>query len=155
MSLNSRTISKGNNTINEGVIISSTIRNSSLDMNSARITSVGDPQNLPDAANKNYVDALGIRFFNVELTGIAETTFNSFFTGSYTLEIFSNVSNGPTAIFSLSKCRATDGASIIRLCSCAGSVSNERLLVNWPANQGMSLYKTGVNYNGTYTVKLI
>lgn len=155
MSASSRTISKSNSIINGGVVISSTIRNSSLDMNSARITSVGDPQNLLDAANKNYVDALNIRFFSVTLAGVQEANINNLRTGSYTLEIFSNVENGPTAIFSLSKSREGDGPAISRLCSSAGSITNERLLVSWPANQGMSLYKTGLAYDGSYIVKLL
>lgn len=151
-----RSFSKSNGIINGGVVANSSISTSTLDMNSQRITSVALPVNSTDASNKAYVDSLNIQYYTINLNGTAPTTINSsLLTGSYSVQVTSAVPNGPSATFHVSKnMSASIGGSIMRFTSGAGAISNERLLVVWNSNNGIQLMKTGVNYNGSYIVKI-
>lgn len=131
------------------------ITTSSLDMNFANITSVADPINDYDAANKRYVDFLGIIISTITLTNTDLTLISSNQSGSFIITVTNLILNGPSGIFHVTKNNATRQAQINRTNSCPGYSTDISLHIDWPINDGIYLYKSGNNYNGSYKIKLL
>lgn len=151
---------EGNAYIDGGNITTTTIGNcsistSSLDMNNQNITSVKDPIQQQDAATKQYVDDLGIRFNNIILTGTTENEIFSYQKGSFIITITNIVIDGPSAIFNLTKNRQNSQSHIVRTVAAPGYGSNTLLQISWPPNSGIILSKTDNNYNGEYRLKIM
>jgi hypothetical protein len=155
----------GNAFIDGGYIDSTTVANtvvstcriekSSIDMDGDNITSVKDPILLQDAATKNYVDSLGIVISVVSLNGTSSTLVSSASKGSFLVLVDSIVSNGPSAVFIVSKNSSTKEAHIVRQVATPGDSSNTTLWVSWPPGSGILLYKNGASYDGSYSVKIL
>jgi len=131
------------------------ITTSSLDMNMANITSVKDPINPQDAATKQYVDDLDIRFATVTLTGTDSTVISSNIKGSYTITIRNLIANGPSGIFHVTKSEAPQSAHIVRTVAAPGVGTTITLRLSWPPNSGILMQKTGANFDGSYRVKIM
>jgi hypothetical protein len=146
--------SKSNSRIQNGSII-----NSSIDMQNRVIVNHALPVSNGDVVNKLYCDANSnnvIPSFNITLSGTLWTT-DVFIAqeGVYKVTVKNGMSGGPCAQFELSKNHPSRGASIIRNSSGAGITTEERLEVRWLPTNGIDIRKTGVNYDGTYTVTYI
>ena len=75
--------------------------------------------------------------------------------GSSHLIIEAIVDDGPSAIFFLSKSKATKHAHIVRTTSAPGdSINKEQLDIRWLPSTGIELKKTDVNFDGDYRVKI-
>ncbi len=128
-----------------------------IDMQNKIIINHDDPINDLDVANKRYVDnhtsggATGITV-TVSLTSTVYTSIITETIGVYNIKVISNVSNGPSAIFSICKNNPIKNIYGNRLSIDPGLNTNERLEIIWPANSTIQLRKTGSNYNGDYTV---
>ena len=73
--------------------------------------------------------------------------------GSYILAISPNSpSGGPTATFSISKSTPDSLPHIVKITGCTGATSDEQLEIVWPPNEMVQIRKTGLNYNGLYTL---
>lgn len=129
------------------------IRNTSIDMNSKRITSVGDPINTYDAVNKNYVDSVGT-VDNISLIDTDYTIISTKLIGSVHIIVSSIIPDGPCATFFASKSKSSKHAHILRHTSAPGDGSKEQLDIRWEPSEGIKLNKTGLNYNGSYSIKI-
>ena len=151
---------EGNAYIDGGTVTGTTIKNcsistSSLDMNSSNITSVKDPIQQQDAATKQYVDDLGIRFVLKDLSGTTETLVVADQVGSYIITITNIVIDGPSGIFNVTKNRQNSQSHIVRTVAAPGYGTTTTLKLSWPPNSGILLSKTDNNYNGSYKIKII
>lgn len=145
--------SKSNSKIENG-----NIYNSKIDMNSGIITNHNTPILGTDVVNKNYCDSRSIPSIpsiNISLSGTVWTTILLDQDGDFEISVKNMISGGPSARFMLSKNDASRQASIIRVTSCAGVTTEERLEIRWLANDGIDLRKNKPNYDGTYLVKYI
>lgn len=130
-------------------------------MNGQVITNHGTPTNPLEVANKQYVDSVsgggggGIPVTTVNLIDQNYTLVLNTLSGSLLILVKNLVSGGPSATFLASKSESYMEASISRLTTSSGNASNERLRIKWDINSGISLRKTGNNYNGQYYVKYI
>ena len=146
-----------NSTVSSSVISTSSINTSSIDMGGLVITNEGLPVNPSDSANKAYVDSVtgDIIRVSVTLTNTLFTTISTNLSGSYIITIKNIVTNGPSAIFVISKSETSRYPSASRLTSNPGFISNERLKIIWPPNGYLQIQKDGNNYNGLYSVKIL
>lgn len=136
-------------------ISSCIITTSSLDMNLQNITNVADPINDYDAVNKRYVDLLGITLSTITLTNTNSVLISNNLSGSFVITITNLILNGPSGIFHITKNNSTRTAQINRTNSCPGYSTDISLQIEWPVNDGIYLYKTGNNYNGSYKIKIM
>ncbi len=137
-----------------GEVKNASITLSSLDMNYQKITSVDDPIDDYDAVNKRYIsNTLGIKLLTISLSGTIATQILNDTYGSFHVIVKSSVNN-PTATFLISKSIEADNGNIQRISNAKGNIANERLEIVWPPNSGVSLYKTGINHDGNYNVKI-
>ena len=144
------------NVLNSSITTSS-ITSSSLDMNMQRITSVQNPIGPQDAATKSYVDSLGIRILDINLTGtnfvvISNNVYGPFLKGSFTITVTNIIFNGPSATFNASKNETSQPGHVARSTSSPGLLTYESLKIRWRPNTGLELQKTGNNYDGTYRI---
>ena len=141
-----------------GQVTNSNISNSTIDMNGGVITSHGNPVNGSDVVNKDYVDASltsPTPFVQITLTGTAYTTILSSQSGSALILITNVVTDGPSGSFLLSKSEPTREPSIVRLTTCSGLTTDERLEIKWDTNTGIELRKNGSAYDGLYNIKYV
>jgi hypothetical protein len=146
--------------VSNALVLSSSIGNctittSSLDMNNANITSVKDPVQAQDAATKYYVDALQIVFNTITLVGTNNTLISNLLQGSFVVTVNNLVSNGPSAVFHVTKNDSSRHGHVFRTVATPGYSSRTTLMVSWPPNSGILIYKTGSEFDGSYRVKLL
>jgi len=146
--------------VNSSTISSSAITTSTLDMDNKNITNVKNPINPQDAATKAYVDALGIYILDINLLGsdfvvISNEIYGPFMKGSYTITITNIILNGPAATFNVSKNEISQPGHVVRTTSSPGLITLEGLRIRWQPNRGIELQKTGMNYDGTYRIKVM
>lgn len=152
MTTNGPSASVGNATVRGGVIDGCVV-----DMGDNRITTVGDPIMPQDASNKRYVDDLvagntfvGVTTVDLTLTGTAPTAAIAATTGSFFITVTNIVTNGPCAVFSVSKNNATATANINTLNGVPGVGDTTALVLTWPNNSGIALAKNNASYDGVY-----
>jgi hypothetical protein len=120
------------------------------------ITTAGNPITSTDVATKGYVDTVNPVITNViTLTGTATTNMINKTSGSFFISVKNVISGGPSATFTLSKNESTRYPSLSRTNSSAGLNTLERLFIVWDPGQFPKLYKTGINYDGNYTLKIV
>lgn len=142
---------KSNSKIQNGYI-----SNSDIDMNTKVITNHGSPSTGTDVVNKTYCDANNkLPIFNTTLNSTSWTNILIDQEGVFTVTVRNGMSGGPCGSFQLAKNHPSRGASIVRYSSSAGITTEERLEIRWLPGSGIDLRKTGVNYDGTYTVNYI
>lgn len=152
---------EGNAYIDPAYIINSSISNSnittsSLDMNLENITSVKDPILPQDAATKKYVDdLLFFKTTDVSLSGTSGSFVLSPTKGSFMVKVSNLVSNGPSALFNISKSEHPRAGQVHRINATPGNSSDTTLLLEWVANSGLYLRKTSDLYDGSYNVVMI
>jgi len=147
-----------NSTLPNNIITNSIINTSSLDMLSSsgqyqRITNVATPILPNDAVIKSYVDQLNIVISDITLTGTSHTQISNDYTGSFVVTITNLVTNGPSGIFNITKNNINVCGMIARVVACPGADIETILDMTWPANSPPMLFKTNVNYDGSYMVK--
>lgn len=143
-----------NSDIQTSTIQQSGITTSTLDMNSQTITSVADPVNPQDAATKNYVDKVG-SIYEITLTATNWTLVTSnFLKGSLIVSISNNELDGPNATFHMVKSEPTRPKNSNRLSAAPGLTTGEQLQSRWEPSTGIEIRKTGINYDGSYIVKI-
>ena len=158
-------ISSIGSSMRKTLITNSAITNTSLDMNMKKITSVDDPTDGKDAANKVYVDrAIDYIEQNVSelFTGYMITLQGTCFSeipedikpGALNLTISSQRDGGPSANFSLTKSGVYSDGFPNRLTGTPGLNTGEMLEVIWPAAQRIKIRKTSAGYDGEYLVNL-
>ena len=145
---------KSNSYIDGGTITNVDITSSTLDMDLNRITSVQDPIDPQDAVTKKYIDDK-LNEANITLTQTNYTLISTLLKGAYMLTINAIIEDGPVATFHIAKSKNTKQAHIVRLTSAPGDSSLEQLEVRWLPSTGIELHKTGLNYDGLYTVKIL
>lgn len=148
-----------NSTIGNTNILHSSIRTSSIDMlsssgNYQNITSVADPNDQYDAANKRYVDFIGVRG-SFDLIGTTPTLISGNIKGSYLIMITNLVLNGASATFVATKNESSNEAQVNRTSLCPGYGSFTTLNIIWPIGGGIYLQKSDSYYDGSYYVKII
>jgi hypothetical protein len=149
-----------NSTIGTSIFTGGAISTSSLDMlstsgNYQNITNVAAPIQPNDAAIKQTVDNLGININTVTLTQTIGTTILTSI-GSYFITVTNLVMNGPSATFLVSKNASNLPGHIAQINNCPGVSQLQCVLdLSWDANSPLSLFKRTINYNGSYTVKII
>jgi hypothetical protein len=82
---------------------------------------------------------------------IPPPTFSYYKQQSFYISIVSQVTNGPNAIFYISKNINTNNGNIGSTVS-FGYPSGERLNVTWNTNSLLQLSKNGTNFDGTYLI---
>jgi len=149
-----------NSTSSNNIITTSTISTSSIDMldsigNYQNITNTAMPINDHDVAIKLYVDNLGIRINNYNLSGTQGVLISSDVKGSFVITVTNLVLNGPCAVFNISKNEQTVVGHVVRNSMTPGLSSFTKLNIKWPIGSGPILYKTDGNYDGSYRVKIM
>lgn len=148
-----------NSTIGNTIIQQSSIRTSSIDMLDSsgsyqNITSVADPSGQYDAANKRYVDSIGVRG-SFDLVGTTATLISGNIKGSYLIMVTNLVLNGASATFVVTKNESSNVAQVNRTSMCPGYNSFTALNIIWPIGEGIYLQKSDSYYDGSYYVKII
>lgn len=92
----------------------------------------------------------------ITLTGTSDTVipgnvFGYYNQKSFGISVVSNVTNGPNAIFFVSK-NSNEVNGNVHTTRSNGATTGERLKLTWGINSLLTLSKTGVNYNGNYTL---
>lgn len=84
-------------------------------------------------------------------TTIPGNVFGYYTQKSFGLSVKSNITNGPNAIFFVSKNSNTVNGNMYSIRS-NGATTGEKLNLTWGINSLLTLSKTGVNYSGDYTL---
>ena len=148
-----------NSSVNNTIITSSAISTSSIDMlntagNYQNITNAASPINPHDVAIKLYVDNLGISVNNITLTNTTGTLISNNLYGSFVITVTNLITNGPSAIFNVTKNNSNVLAHIVRPVMTPGP-NRVTLNIDWPINSGILLYKDKNTFDGSYTVKIM
>lgn len=149
-----------NSTISNTIIKTGSISQSSIDMlssngNYQNITNVATPINPHDVVIKEYIDALGISINDIPLISTFGSLISSELTGSFIITISPNVINGPSGIFNITKNNANYHGSVLRPVSMPGISTEITLQMSWPPNSYPVLFKNGINFDGSYKVKIM
>lgn len=139
------------------IIHGSKIRQTDIDMNMSNITSLADPINTFDAANKHYIDKhiteLGGSSVFVVLSGIEWTDVCNLLPGSYIVVITTtSVNGGPTAMFTITRADEFKNGNINRQASSPGNNTGEQIELTWNAGEILKVRKSGFAYDGNYTI---
>lgn len=139
-----------------GVIKTSSINMLNIDGNYQTIINTAEPINDHDVAIKLTVSNLGININNITLLGTQGTVVTNSI-GSFVVTVSNQILNGPCATFHVSKNNPTICGQVIRITAVPGiSLSKTCLLkMDWPPNSALILYKTDINFDGSYTIKLM
>jgi hypothetical protein len=136
-------------------INNSTIANTFIDMNNLKIISLADPTNPLDAANKQYVDKIGINTTVSLVSTISSIIYNGLI-GSYGIKI-ENTFGGPVANYTISKNTPSLKGHVVRI-SATPSMSLNQLNIQYNITSGITLNKIGptahISDNGIYNVKI-
>lgn len=132
-------------------ISNSTIANSFINMNNRNITFLADPLVPLDAANKNYVDKIGINT-TVSLLSTLSSVIYSGLIGSYNIKIENNF-GGPIANYTLSKSISTLKGHVVRNSS-SPSLTLNQLNIQYNTTSGITLNKILSSDNGVYNIKI-
>ena len=101
----------------------------------------------------DILDALN-QIVTVPLTGTAYSTITTETEGSFLLSVKNEVTDGPAANFSITKNEPGQLPSITTITSAPGVGTGEFLELQWNAAGDLELHKTGINYDGDYTVTI-
>lgn len=145
--------SRSNSKIENGIVY-----NSNIDMNGGVISNHNIPVIGTDVVNKNYCDSKSsstIPTININLSSTNWTQILLDQVGDFEISVKNMISGGPCAKFLVSKNESSRQASLVRVTSCAGISTEERLEIRWYPYDGIDLRKNKVNYDGTYLVKYI
>ena len=104
----------------------------------------------------NIADLLAAlnQIIDVVLTGTLFTSILSVDCGSFLVSVKNLVSNGPSAVFSITKNDDLAFPSIQTLSITPGTGTGELLELRWDPTMDLELRKTGPNYDGVYRVVL-
>ena len=146
--------SYGNHYIKYGRIVKTHI-----DQGFAPIINVPTPINPGDAVPKEYVDNLldgGTTDpkINFNLNGTSSTPIVLDTTGIMSICVSPVINDGPMAIFDVIKTDISIPGQVNRRISAEGKTTHEKLKITWPANEGIFVNKTDVNYDGGYCAVL-
>jgi hypothetical protein len=122
--------------------------------NYQNITNAAMPINDNDVAIKLYVDNLGISMNDVTLNSTIGTMISSEQSGSFIITIKNLVLNGPSGTFHITKNNPNVNGHVNRPTLAPGLSSNTTLDIIWPINSGPLLYKSNIDYDGSYRVKI-
>lgn len=146
-------------------VVDGNIQNSIVDMNSKKITSVGDPTQLYDAVNLKTLNAAistpssSIYETNVSLVGTTPISIPFLGNiGNYDIhvEFNPNPTNGPIMNAKLIKNRASSNGFIHSFGGEIGIASSEIIFATWYSNSNVFIQKKGGNvYDGSYHVKVV
>jgi hypothetical protein len=147
-------------------IINGNIQNSIIDMNSQKITTVGDPTELHDVVNLKTLNAVvsgtpptNIYQTDISLVGITPVPIPFLGNvGQYNMKIISNnnPTNAPIMNSILIKNRATSNGYIHSFGSEIGVSSTEIIFATWTSNNNIIIQKQGGNiYDGSYHVTVV
>lgn len=153
----------GNSTVNNTVITGSAINTSSLDMlstagNFQRITNAATPILANDVVIKSYVDALGISINEITLISTTGSLIGTQQIGAFNITVNTTLNTGPygpNATFHISKSDPSKCGHVVRISGSPGSDNVCSLDIIWPSNSRPMLFKTNVNYDGGYFVKIL
>jgi len=151
----------GNSTVNNTVVTGSQISTSSINMLSStgqyqNIINAATPINPNDVCIKSYIDALGISITTLTLISTIGSLINSNNTGAYNIIVNTTLNGGPygpNATFNIAKSDPSKCGHVVRLANAPGSDSSCCLDIIWPSFSGPLLFKTNINYDGSYYVK--
>ena len=149
-----------NSSTSNNIITTSQITGSTIDMlsttgNFQRITNAATPILPNDVVIKSYVDNLGISIQNYNLSNTLGTLISNSLSGAFVVTVKNLVLNGPAAIFNITKNEQNNCGHVIRTSAIPGTGTLVTLMINWPINSGVILYKNGPQYNGSYQVKIM
>jgi hypothetical protein len=143
-------------------ITASDISNTCIDMNTKRITTVGDPVESQDAVTKWYADTMGKRIARDvmdEFSGVMIRLVGDCFVpalnlrpGSYIVTVIPIADGGPTATFSVSKSSVYSIGSATRISATPGTSTFEQIEILWNPDEWLSIRKTGLFHDGDYLI---
>ena len=104
----------------------------------------------------NLVTRTSNTIISVTLSGTTPVTISRKHQRISTLIVVTTeISNGPYAIFSVSKNDKTISGNTVRLCSSPGGTTLETLQLVWSIDSKLTLQKSASGYNGVYNVTFI
>lgn len=126
-----------------------------IDMSANKITNLADPTANSDAVTLGYLQANGAVVSTVALSGTSYTTISTKQLGTLTVSIEPVVIGGPAAIFHIAKNLATKLPHIVNIIRVPADSSGEYLELTWNVSSNLQMRKSGANYDGNYTVKIM
>jgi hypothetical protein len=103
--------------------------------------------------NFQYVTSTSVSLSGVATTMVPKTLFQFYEQRTFIMRVYSSIANSPKSIFFMSKNLNTI-AGIQTSVNSPGKTTLEKLYLTWNANSLLSIYKDGINYDGTYTIDI-